>query len=139
MKKFEFRLQRVLDYRAMLVEWAKQAYLEAQARRIESENELTKIFRQREVILAVPANTLVDRRVIEACLIRLDEKERQQLTVVNDLSLDEGRCLREWLDKRQDLEALQKLREREFAVWTKAANRAEQKALDEWTSQRRAA
>jgi flagellar biosynthesis chaperone FliJ len=51
MKKFEFRLQKVLDFRAAMEEMAKDAYLDARNKRIEAEALITAIEDRRREIL----------------------------------------------------------------------------------------
>lgn len=139
MKKFEFRLRRVLDYRGLVAEWAKEAYVEARVSRLRAEKDKQRIRERRSTLLFSPGESLMDRLALEVALDRLDQMERHQETVIEDLTHDEHERLREWLQKRQEMEALDKLREQDFRSWMFHANRAEQKTIDEWASQRKAA
>lgn len=139
MSEFRFRLQRVLEYREMAEGWAKDAYLEARAARLEAAAHLESIERHRGDLLAKPADSLDARLAMQACLDKLDEDERQQNIVIEMLELDESKRKEEWTEARRELQVLEKLREAAHAEWTLNENRREQKELDEWSITRKAA
>lgn len=139
MSEFQFRLQRVLEYRAMAEGWAKDAYLEARAARLEAVAGLEKIERQRGDLLKKPADALDARLAMQACLDKFEEDERQQNIVIEMLEMDEAKRKDEWTEARRELQVLEKLRETALAEWTLEENRREQKELDEWSVTRRAA
>ncbi len=139
MAKFRFRLERVLAYREMVEGWAKDAYLEARAARLEGMAELERIGTRRGELVFSKVDSLDDRRALEACLEKLDDDERQQKTVIDLLEADEAKRKEEWLEASQELQKLEKLRDAAYREWMLDENRREQKELDEWTSQRRSA
>lgn len=139
MAKFEFRLQQVLDYRAMEEGWAKSAYLEARANRIEKEVELAALHDHRKTMLGAPVFTLDEHRNLEVMLLRLDDEEEELKAVINVLQNEEEVALNTWHDRKRDLEVLVKLREKAEDEWKAEEARREQAELDEWTSMRRAA
>lgn len=139
MAKFQFRLQKVLDYRAILEEQAKDAYLDAKAARLEAEAVIQSIGDRRKKSLASEAASIQDRLALEDLMHSLDDQERQQKIIIEMLLHDEEARQREWIEKKQELETLEKLREKEYDAWMLDENRKEQAALDEWAVTRKAA
>ncbi len=72
-------------------------------------------------------------------LIRLDDDERSQNTVLSVLYDEEATLRGAWTKKKQELEAVAKLRENAVEAWTRDENRREQSELDEWAVLRRVA
>jgi flagellar FliJ protein len=139
MPNFEFRLQKVLDYRALVEGWAKDAYLDARAARLEAVAGLESIELRRGELLKTPHTTIEDRMAMQNCLDKFEEDERQQRIVIDMLEGDESKRKEEWTEARKELQALEKLRDKAFAEWMVDENRREQKELDDWTVTRRAA
>ncbi|MDI9641606.1 flagellar FliJ family protein [Kamptonema cortianum] len=139
MTKFAFRLEKLLDYRRQQEKSAKDAYLESRARRIDTEHDIEGLQNVREKALSAQPKSIEDRRQLDGYLVRLDD-ERRGLEAARAVLLDDEEAYRQaWLKAKQDSDALQKLRDEEFAVWLKAVNKKEQDALDEWSVTRRAA
>jgi flagellar protein FliJ len=139
MKVFSFRLQKVLEYRAMSEEWAKQAYLDARAARLEAELLLIGLGQRRQELLNGAYRRIEDRLNLEAALNRLDEEEAQQRVALSVLQSEEERAMAEWTERRRDLQVVEKLRDRALEEWRVEASRQEQAELDEWAVLRRAA
>lgn len=139
MRKFTFRLQKVLEYREMTEEWAKEAYLQAQRARLEGDAALAAIGEKRVTVLAQPVLGLAERMALEAMLARLDSEEEVQRGVLSELLDEEAHALDEWIERKREREALVKLRAREHEAWQLEASRKEQSSLDEWAVLRRAA
>lgn len=139
MKKFNFKLQKVLEYRAMLEKWAKEAYLDARSTRLESEEEIRRIAELREEALGWSIQTIEHLQTVELQLKKLDQKEIEQRVVVNVLLHEEERAHQEWTEKRIELEALNKVYERQYEEWRHEVDRQMQIELDEWAVRRRAA
>ena len=139
MADFTFRLQRVLEYRELAEGWAKDAYLEARAARLEAVAILENIGVKRADLVAKPAPKIEDRIALQTCLDKLTEDERQQQIVIELLVADEAKRKEEWTEARKELQALEKLRDAAFAEWRLDQERREQKSLDELSVQRRAA
>ena len=139
MANFKFRLQKVLEYRAALETGAKGIYLAKRSEVLAAEAVINGIRRRRLEALSEPRSALEHFRALEAQLLRLDDEEREQTIVLNVLN-DEAEALRiEWIRHKQELETIEKLREKAFDAWTQEANRREQAELDEWAVLRRAA
>jgi flagellar FliJ protein len=139
LKQFNFRLQKVLEYRQLLETWAKEAYLDARTARLEAEIVLYGVAEQRKHMLESPVNTLDERQTLEIRLADLDDKERQQNTVLAILLTEEEKALEAWTEKRVELQALQKMHDKRFAEWQQEAERKVQAELDEWALRKRAA
>ncbi|MFY9234475.1 MAG: flagellar FliJ family protein [Fimbriimonadaceae bacterium] len=139
MPKFAFRLHRVLDYRTMLEDWAKRAYLEAQRSRLEGDSVLARIHERRARALDHPALSLEDRLALERTLFAIDDLEHQQRLALQVLMEEEGQALAAWIERKRDAEALRKLRDKAYAEWEYDQDRREQADLDEWSVLRRAA
>lgn len=139
MKPFEFTLQRVLDYRRMVEEWAKNAYLETRIRRLEAEAELAPIFEARSSALVERPDSIDRLLTLDRYLVRLDDQERDQRALIAILVEEEESARREWVERRKEAEALEKLRQSQFEEWVLESEREEQRMLDEWAVLRRAA
>jgi flagellar export protein FliJ len=138
-KKLEFRLQKVLDYRRMAEEWAKDAFLEAHAKRIAGEAVLQSVLDHRKILVAQPVSTLHDRLALQGALDKTDDDERAQLAVLEVLAADEATAMEDWQRARRDVQIIEKLREKAVEEWEYDLARYEQSELDEWTITRRAA
>jgi flagellar FliJ protein len=139
MKKFEFRLQKVLDFRAAMEEMAKDAYLDARNKRIEAEALITAIEDRRREILDRTGDSIAERQSTDDLMIRLDDEKRSQLTIISVLRSEEDNFNAEWIKAKQDREALEKLREKAQVDYDLEISRSEQKELDEWSVTRRLA
>ncbi|MEI7577884.1 MAG: flagellar FliJ family protein [Armatimonadota bacterium] len=136
---FQFRLQRVLEYREMEEKWAKDHFLEKQAARYEAESELNEIDRTRRTFLGMGADDLTQRRELELRLQKLDDNERAQRLLIYTLQEEEDEARSVWLDKRQEKSVMEKLRERAYDEFKTIMERREQNALDEFATQQRVA
>jgi flagellar protein FliJ len=139
MRKFRFRLQKVLEYRQTLEEKAKEAFLEARKQRLGAEAGIDHIHERRMSLLLKGAKSLEARLALELALVRTDDDERAQRAAIAVLADEEEQALVHWTHRRQDVEALNKLRDKALAEWTLESSRKEQSAMDEWAVQRRPA
>jgi flagellar FliJ protein len=139
MPQFRFRLEKLLEYRRQLEDEAKAAYLSARATRLEAELEIEKIQSQRQAALVGAAPDIEKRTALDAFLARLDDDQRAAESIVAVLASEEGQAMADWMRKRQEAEALAKVRSSHEAEWRTKENRHEQAMLDDWTSSRRAA
>ena len=139
MRAFDFRLQRVLDYRRMVEGWAKDAYLDARVRRLEAEAELLTIDARRREVLEQRPNTIDQLLGLERYLVRLQDEERAQQMLISILIQEEESAQLAWIEKRKESESIERLREQHYADWQYEVGLEEQKALDEWAVTRRKA
>ena len=139
MAEFAFRLQKVLEYRRMMEGWAKEAWMEAKARRLEGEADIARIVGIRATSLTAQVERVDQMIALENYLTRLDDEQRASEALAAILREEENSALIEWTKRRQDAEALEKLSERERSQWELDQRRKEQAALDEWAVIRREA
>jgi len=141
--RFQFRLQRVLEYRERREAAAEDAYRGAQARRIAAEAERDGFVRRRREALETarhPSRTAVaGRMALERFLERLDDEERAHEVVIALLAQEEAAARQAWLDRRAEAEAMRKLRQRAWERWRLESDRAEQSFLDEFALRSRGA
>ncbi len=137
MKKFKFRLEKVLEYRTLVEQWAKEAFLEARLSTFECEGKIADIKAHRREMLTQSVGNVQEHLAIELMLQKSDDEERDQHTVLAVLKDEEEVALEEWKLKRQELKALQKLKEEALRVWQHESNVAEQNELDEWAVTRK--
>jgi flagellar export protein FliJ len=138
-KKFKFRLHKVLEYRILVEQWAKEAFLAARLGTFECEGELEEIRFSRRTLLSASVTSIDDRKALEIALQKSDDDEQAKQIALAVLRDEENAALEEWKLKRQELEALKKLRDEAYAQWEQEATRKEQAELDEWANMRRAA
>ena len=139
MRKYKFRLAKLLEYRRLQEKWAKDELLSCHARRIEGENEIDRLKTARTEAMHKTYATLEERRAQEAYVARLEDDRRAVEAAVVVLAGEEELARLKWLQVRTDAEALEKLKERDFAGWTVEEQRRVQSDLDEWAVTRRAA
>lgn len=138
MKIFEFRLEKVLEYRRMVEEWARQTYLDARVARLESEAQLLAIREEQQGLLEEPIATVEDCQTLDLRLALLDDRVLQQQAALSVLATEEEHAFGVWHQKQKDVKAIEKLRERKVEEWEAELSRMEQAELDEWAVQRRA-
>ncbi len=139
MKKFRFRLQRLLEYRAMAERWAKDAFLQTRADRLAAEAERSRLTAKQAELLRRDWRTLDQRKALEAAIAKLDDLRAQQSAAIAILAQDEEARREDWMAARRELEAMRKLRELALERWETEAGRKEQAELDEWALLRSAA
>lgn len=137
MKVFQFRLQKVLNYRETMERWAQEAYLDTRVARLEAEAAVLEVDARRQAALGQSPASLDDHKALEARLLRFDDEERERQMVAEILQAEEEKALAAWNEKKQELEAMVKLREKAHEEWRTEANRTEQAELDEWSVMRR--
>ncbi len=139
MKKFEFRLQKVLEYREISEGWARDRYIAARAERLEAEATLAAIERRRLETVRGGAGSLDERLILERLLERMDDETRATKAALGVLCDEEAKAFLEWQARKQELKAMQKLREKAETEFRLEMSRLEQAALDEWATLRRQA
>jgi flagellar export protein FliJ len=139
MRKFQFRLAKLLEYRHLQEKWAKDEYLVCRAKRIEGENQIEHLKERRALAMRKTYSTLQDRRAQEQFAARLEDDRRAVEAAVAVLAGEEELARVKWLSVRKDAEALEKLKEKDQALWTVEEQRRVQRDLDEWAVTRRAA
>jgi len=136
---FEFRLQKVLEFRKMQEGWAKDSYLDSRAARLEVEAKILNVHTRRGNLLVNTPTDISSRRALESTLLYLDAQEREEKLVLNILIAEEDTALQAWHHAKRELETLDRLRETALEEHRLEENRKEQAELDEWSVMRRAA
>ncbi|MBL8087808.1 MAG: flagellar FliJ family protein [Chthonomonas sp.] len=139
MRKFEFRLQKVLEYRLLVEGWAKDAYLEAQQKLLEAEKTLQTMGDRHQTALVLKPATIDEIVVNEAFLQRLEDEMDMQRSLIGILDSGVESARLTWLEKRREAETLQNMRDEAHAEYTLEVNRFEQAEADEWAVLRRKA
>jgi flagellar export protein FliJ len=138
MRKFSFRLAKLLEYRQLQEKWAKDDFLSCRAKRIEGESEIERLKSERIKSMQRSYATLEERKAQQNYANRLEDDRRAVESAVAVLAGEEEVARQKWLKVRKDAEALEKLREKDFELWSLEERRQVQKDLDEWTITRRA-
>jgi flagellar export protein FliJ len=133
MARFEFRLQKVLEYRGMVEQWAKEAYLDAQRKVFDAEAERETIRSTRQELLSRRMASVEELVALNAYVERLDDQESMQDSIIRILTDAVESAKQEWIVAKQEAEALVKLRDGDLAEWTLDQDRKEQAELDEMT------
>jgi len=139
MRKFEFKLEKVREFRRMLEEQAKTELQETQRRVLEAEDDLVKLLEKRHQSLTTALKSVQDRLSMQSYIAKLDDDRASQESVIAILKQDEEYARQLWIHARQEAEALEKLRESAREEYDKEVARLEQAELDEWANTRRAA
>ena len=138
MAKFRFRLAKLLEYRRLQEKWAKDEFLSCRAKRIEGEKQIDFLKDKRSEAARRTYATLEERRAQEAYVGRLEDEKRGFEAAVAVLAGEEEVARVKWMNFKKDAEALEKLEDKDMALWTLEEQRRVQKELDEWSIQRRA-
>ncbi len=138
MRKFTFRLAKLLEYRQLQEKWAKDEFLSCRAKRIEGENQIARLKDQRIQAMHKTYPTLEEKKAQQLYANRLEDDKCAVESAVAVLAGEEEVARLKWLKVRKDAEALDKLREKDLALWSLDERRQVQKDLDEWTITRRA-
>lgn len=139
MKKFEFRLEKVLTYRRSLEKDAKDAYLECKRATTEVELQIQENDLRRRESLKLAAESVTSRISLQHNLEKFDDQERGHRAALSVLQDEEAKAMGHWQTRKQDVKALEKLRETALNEWRYSAEREEQGFLDEWATSRRLA
>lgn len=139
MHKFRFRFQKVLDYRMMLEESAKEAYRLARAASLEAENKFQEMRKKLADALKTPGETIEEMMIWETYIERLEDEIEQQITLMEIRKKEEAAAFENWGEARKSRKSLQKLYDIAKEAWAKEIEKTEQKQLDEWTVLKRGA
>ncbi len=138
MPRFAFKLQKVLEFRERLEQEAKDVYLDARAKTIEAENELSRMIEHRKAVICQPLSSLDDHLALDRYVQSCEDKERHQHLVIQVYETEEEEKRFLWIESKREFQAIVKLRDKAFDEWQAEENRREQNALDEWAVLRRA-
>ena len=121
----------------MLEEEAQGAYMNCKARRIEEQSILMDINVKKNFQLGTQSMHLEAYKSKELYLVRLDDEERSQKSIISILEDEEENARLLWIERRKETKAIEKLYDKQYSEWLLEANRAEQNELDEFAIQKR--
>lgn len=139
MKRFQFRLQKVLEYREQMEEEAKLAFAERRSERLRLEAERHGLQERIVDRLKSDASGLSGRLALELEVGKMDLAIHHIETQIEVVMVEEAQLREHWLAARQEAETMRRLRESARIEWQTEADRKEQADLDEWAVQRRTA
>jgi len=137
MKRFEFKLMRVLQYRERLEEQAKNTFEQTLLRLNQARNEMEALARRRTELLAgipLAAGARVDLLALtfrHACgtqLRGLILAKRDEIVLRRQES---KQARQEWTRRRQEAEVIRKIKEKKWKAYLREADKEEQKASDD--------
>jgi flagellar export protein FliJ len=132
-------LQKVLDFREVQEDDAKQELLAKRAEVVTAERELAEISLRRSGVLETVTSSVVDRLLLEGRLEKLDFEERITASALEVLKDEASAAEDRWRERKRELQTMVKLRDRRLSEWQLDETRKEQAELDEWAVLRRPA
>jgi flagellar FliJ protein len=141
MRRFRFRLQKVLDYKKKLEEEAERVYGLAKIQRELAQSVLEQIRNDLADALTNSGEFSIERSKLRVIFIEASEDRMRQQEIVIETLVREEEVLKErWLEARKERKVLDKLHEKAVEQYQYEVDHFDQIALDEWgTLHRRAA
>ena len=140
MRRFEFSLQKVLDYRQRREEQAISAFAEAQAKLMHEQAVLRKLLIDREECLRrSPRHQHLEVEMLDVEQTYLSalegriEAQRERVAEAEKVLEEKRQAL---MQAQRERKALERLREKHHEQWRQEMLRIEQKALDELATAR---
>lgn len=140
MRRFEFSLQKVLDYRQRREEQAIRAFAEAQAQLLHEQAVLHKLVVEREECLRrshrrqrLTVDLLDVEQTYLSALEERIEAQRERVAEAEKVLEERQEAL---IEAQRERKALERLREKHYEQWRQEILRIEQKALDELATAR---
>ena len=134
MRRFAFRLEKLLEYRSFYERRAELVLAEKSGRCALLENRLAEIAQSRARAgrdMFAPGRDLADFRASELYIIRLDHERDKLLKELVLAQAEREKARLEYLDKHRDREVIDKLKERREKEYYHLAQLEEIKTLDD--------
>ncbi|SEM60516.1 flagellar FliJ protein [Ligilactobacillus sp. WC1T17] len=131
MKKFEFSLQKVLDYRLTVEEQAKAKFAEVQRQINETEQLIVDLGHEKHDMMDVRELSLGRLQVQHRYLAQLDNEIMMANAHLRQLDGEQQKTLNAYVEAQRERKVLEKLRDKKKAEYQLEANHEEQKQLDE--------
>jgi len=140
MKRFRFRLQRVLNYRETVREEKKRLLLLARQEQAQREEVLRTLEQEeRENLLTVGTVLSVDQVYMQGLFAAsLQERITQQRLAIVEAEQRVQEALTAYIEAAKESEALKTLRTKRREVYDEEVRREDEKSLDELATQRSA-
>lgn len=137
MEKFQFSLEKVLDYRWLQEQDAKRAYASAQKALNEQESILQQIKKEKNELMEIRETTINRMQVQQWYLLDLNQRLVATTQTIQEMRQYVATALQNYITAQKERKILEKLSEKQLEEYQLAANREEQKMLDEMASRRR--
>lgn len=134
MKRFAFKLEKLLEFRSFYEKRAELVLAEKAGRCALIGKRLREVGESRARAgreMFAPGRDMADYRATELYLRRLDLERDRLLEELVLAEAEREKARLEYVEKRRDREAIDKLKERRQADYYRAAEREETKALDD--------
>lgn len=134
MRAFRFNLEKLLEVRGFYERKAEMALAEKAGRCALLDAKLRGIAESRSRTRAEMFSTgrmLADYKAAEVYMVRLDRDKDKTLKELAEAELEREKARAEYVEKRRDREAIDKLKERRQAEYYRLALREETKVLDD--------
>ena len=138
MKKYKFRLQKVLDFRMSLKDERKRELLAANQRLHEAEAELDRVRRELLKFGLSEGQTMSveDLTLRSAYTERMRNAVAEQIEVVAMRQAEAAEAIQRYIEAAKDANALDTLKNRRFQEYMERIQKEEEKVLDESAVQR---
>lgn len=140
MKKFKFKLQKVLEFRESLKEEKKKELMLKNQELQQAETRLEGLYQAQidnDIGAIGTSVTAAEFSLLENYGNRLREEISKQIEVVSASKEQVQKALAEYVEAAKDFEALDKLKEKKEAAFMEHYHKEEAKFLDELSVQRR--
>ncbi|WP_207942455.1 flagellar export protein FliJ [Enterococcus sp. DIV2402] len=137
MEKFQFSLEKILDYRWIQENEAKREYASAQKALNEQEEILKQLIAEKGELMEIRETTVNRMQIQQWYLLDLNQKLTETVQTINELKHFVELKLQAYITAQKERKVLEKLSEKQMAEHQLAVNREEQKMLDEMANRKR--
>lgn len=137
MEKFQFSLEKILDYRWIQENEAKREYASAQKVLNEQEEILRQLIAEKGELMEIRETTVNRMQIQQWYLLDLNQKLTETVQTINELKHFVELKLQAYITAQKERKVLEKLSEKQMAEHQLAVNREEQKMLDEMANRKR--
>ncbi|MGX7195978.1 flagellar export protein FliJ [Enterococcus olivae] len=137
MGKFQFSLEKILDYRWIQEQEAKRAYASAQQALNEQEDLFQQISQEKNALMDVREHTVNRMQIQQWYLLDLNQKLLTTAQTIAEMTSFVESKLQTYIEAQKERKILEKLSEKQLAEHQLAMNREEQKMLDEMANRKR--
>jgi flagellar FliJ protein len=136
-EKFQFSLEKILDYRWIQENEAKREYASAQKALNEQEEILKQLIAEKGELMEIRETTVNRMQIQQWYLLDLNQKLTETVQTINELKHFVELKLQAYITAQKERKVLEKLSEKQMAEHQLAVNREEQKMLDEMANRKR--
>lgn len=137
MEKFQFSLEKILDYRWIQENEAKREYASAQKALNEQEEILKQLIAEKGELMEIRETTVNRMQIQQWYLLDLNQKLTETVQTINEFKHFVELKLQAYITAQKERKVLEKLSEKQMAEHQLAVNREEQKMLDEMANRKR--